>query len=150
MSRINNKLRADLEMLFGNRVSFRKLERKLYGHDIAAIPGLVKPLVGNTIPDAVVQPETERELIELVRWAVRNKIALTPRGKGTTGYGGVIPVKGGIVVDFYRMQTVKNIDAEKQTAVVEPGAVWELLDKELMKHGMTLRLYPSSYPSATV
>ena len=34
--------------------------------------------------------------------------------------------------------------------MVEPGVVWEVLDKALMKQGMTLRLYPSSYPSATV
>ncbi len=150
MSRIHNKLRADLETLFSNRVSFRKLERKLYGHDIAAIPGLMKPLIGKTMPDAVVQPETERELIELVRWAVKNKVALTPRGKGTSGYGGVIPVRGGAVVDFYRMHAIKHIDPDKQTVTVEPGIVWETLDKELMKHGLTLRLYPSSYPSATV
>jgi len=54
MSRINDELHADLEKMLGNRVSFYKLERKLYGHDIAAIPGLIKPLIGVTIPDAVV------------------------------------------------------------------------------------------------
>jgi Fe-S oxidoreductase/FAD/FMN-containing dehydrogenase len=136
--------------MFGNRVSFRRLERKLYGHDIAAVPTLIKPFIGNTIPDAVVQPETERELTELVRWAGKHKVALTPRGKGSSGYGGVIPVKGGLVVDFHRMHAVKHLDTEKQTVTVEAGIVWEMLDKELMKHGFTLRLYPSSYPSATV
>jgi FAD/FMN-containing dehydrogenase len=150
MSKINGKLRAELEQVFGNRVSFRKLERKLYGHDIAAIPGLIKPLIGKTIPDAVVQPETEKELVELVHWAVQNSIPLTPRGKASSGYGGVIPVKGGVVVDFYRLQAIKYIDTDKQTATIEAGVVWEKLDKELMKHGFTLRLYPSSYPAATV
>jgi Fe-S oxidoreductase/FAD/FMN-containing dehydrogenase len=150
MNKINHKMQADLQNMFGNRVSFYKLERKLYGHDIAAIPGLIKPLIGKAIPEAVVQPQNEGELVELVRRAARHGIPLTPRGKASSGYGGVIPVKGGIVVDFYHMKAIKNIDAEKQTAVVEPGVVWELLDKELMKHGMTLRLYPSSYPSATV
>ena len=42
MGKINNELRADLQNMFGNRVTFRKLERKLYGHDIAAVPGLIK------------------------------------------------------------------------------------------------------------
>ena len=150
MNRLNEKLQTDLQNLFGNRVSFRELERKLYGHDIAAIPGLIKPFIGNTVPEAVVQPHTEQELAELVRWAVKNRVALTPRGKGSSGYGGVIPVKGGIVVDFYRMHDIKHIDAENNTVTAEAGAVWETLDKELMKHGLTLRLYPSSYPSATV
>jgi transposase InsO family protein len=68
MGGIGTKQRSYLEGRFGKRVCFRRTERKLYGHDIAAIPSLIKPLVGNTTPDAVVQPETEAELIELVRW----------------------------------------------------------------------------------
>ena len=97
------------------------MERKLYGHDIAAIPGLIKPFIGNTVPEAVVQPQSEPELIELVRWAVKNRVALTPRGKGSSGYGGVIPVKGGVVVDFYRLHAIKHIDTEKNTVTVEAG-----------------------------
>ncbi len=150
MGKINNQLREELSKKFGNRVSFHKLERKLYGHDIAAIPGLIQPLIGNTIPDAVVQPQTEAELSEIASWASQHGIAITPRGKASSGYGGAVPVKGGIVVDFYRMRSIKHIDPEKLTATAEAGVVWEKLDKELMKQGLTLRLYPTSYPSATV
>ena len=150
MGKLNNELRAELQSMFGERVSFRRIERKLYGHDIAAMPALLKPLVGKTIPEAVAQPQTEAEVAELVRWSARNRVALTPRGKASSGYGGVIPLKGGVVVDFYRMRAVKRLDAEKGTVTVEPGAVWERLDRELGKQGFTLRLYPSSYPSATV
>jgi len=32
---------------------------------------------------------------------------------------------------------------------VEPGLSWEQLDRELKKEGLTLRLYPTSYPSST-
>ncbi len=142
--------RSYLEGKFGERVAFGRMERKLYGHDIAEIPGLIKPLVGDTIPDAVVQPVSEEELAELVTWAARSRIPLTPRGKATSGYGGAIPVKKGIVVDFYRMGRVLGVDPQSLTATVQAGAVWEKVDKELAKHGLTLRLYPSSYPSSTV
>lgn len=135
---------------FKNRLTFDPIERKLYGHDIAAIPALVKPLIGNTTPDAVVQPETEEELIELVNWARMKKIPLTPRGKATSGYGGAIPVKKGIVVDFYRMKNMMIIDKDDLTATVQPGISWEQLDRKLASHGLTLRLYPTSYPSSTV
>ena len=113
-------------------------------------PGLIKPLIGNTTPDAVVQPQSEEELAELATWAMDNNVPLTPRGKATSGYGGAIPVKKGIVVDFYRMNKVLGIDPDGRTATVQAGVVWEKLDKELAKHGLTLRLYPSSYPSSTV
>ena len=134
---------------FGKRVSFNRIERKLYGHDIAGLPSLFKPLVGKTIPDAVVQPLNEGEVVELVQWAAANTVPLTPRGKASSGYGGVIPVKKGIIVDFYRMKKIIDIDTENQTATVEAGVVWESLDRELAKHDLTLRLYPSSYPSST-
>jgi len=150
MSKIGNVQRTFLEEKFGNHVNFRKMERKLYGHDIAAMPGLIKPIIGSTVPEAVVQPESEEELVELVRWATRNNIPLTPRGKGSSGYGGVLPVKNGVVVDFYRMKKIKSMDSGSLTATVQSGVVWERLDKELMKKGLTLRLYPSSYPAATV
>jgi Fe-S oxidoreductase/FAD/FMN-containing dehydrogenase len=142
--------RAHLEREFDSRVSFRKAERKLYGHDIAAVPSLIRPLIGNTTPDAVVQPQTEEELVELVRWAGKERVALTPRGKASSGYGGVLPVKRGVVVDFYRLNRVIRIDADAQTATVQAGVVWEKLDRELAKHGLTLRLYPTSYPASTV
>jgi Fe-S oxidoreductase/FAD/FMN-containing dehydrogenase len=138
-----------LEEKFGTRVNFRLDERILYSHDIASIPLLFSRLIGATIPEAVVQPESEEELISLVRWATERKIPLIPRGKGTSGYGGVIPIKGGIVVDFYRLRRIISIDKEKQTVTVEPGLSWEQLDRELKKEGLTLRLYPTSYPSST-
>lgn len=134
---------------FGSRVSFDRVERKLYGHDIAVFPSLFKPLIGKTIPDAIVQPESQQELVELVKWARDRGVPLTPRGKASSGYGGVLPVKKGIVVDFYRMNRVIGIDKGKLTATIQGGVVWEKLDRELAKEHMMLRLYPSSYPSST-
>jgi len=150
MGKIGGQEKQYLAQKFGNRVSTRRTERKLYGHDIAAMPGLVKPIIGSTVPEAVVQPETEEELIRLVRWARQEHVALTPRGMATSGYGGVLPVKKGVVVDFHRMNRILKVDAANQMATVEPGVIWERLDSDLRKHDLTLRLYPTSYPASTV
>ena len=128
---------------------FDKRERILYGHDIAALPGLIKPIIGNTTPDGVVQPQSEKELVDIIRWAYSEDIPLTPRAKASSGYGGVIPLKRGLVVDFYRMKHVISIDKESQTVTAEAGITWEKLDELLKKEGLTLRLYPTSYPSST-
>lgn len=149
MGKLTSNQKSWLEGKFDQRVTFRRTERKLYGHDIAAMPSLFKPLIGDTTPEAVVQPETEEELVDLVRWASKNGVPLTPRGKASSGYGGVIPVKRGVVVDFYRMKRIIKIDQAAKTATVEAGVVWEYLDRELAKRGLTLLLYPSSYPSST-
>ena len=149
MARLDKKDKSWLEEKFGPNVNFNPTERLMYSHDIAAIPGLFKPLIGKTVPDAVVQPESEDELAELVRWAARNRIPLVPRGKGSSGYGGIIPTRKGIVVDFYRMKGIIAVDPEKETVTVQPGITWEQLDKKLKPEGLVIRMYPTSYPSSS-
>ncbi|UCC86277.1 MAG: FAD-binding oxidoreductase [Anaerolineales bacterium] len=146
---MNPQQQAFLEK-FGNRMTLDKTERMLYGHDIAAMPSLIKPLIWNTTPDAVVQPQNEAELAEIVRWAYQEGIPITPRGKASSGYGGAIPVKQGLVVDFYHMKDLLAVDADELTVTVQPGITWEQLDKKLVPQGLTLCLYPTSYPSSSV
>ena len=149
MSKLGTRGKAYLQGKFGNRVNFNRTERVLYGHDIAAVPGLLRPLIGDTTPEAVAQPVSEDELSELLRWAEANHVPLTPRGKASSGYGGVIPLKKGLVVDFFRMNRILDIDKQAMTARVQAGIVWEKMDRELQKQGLTLRLYPTSYPGST-
>jgi len=150
MGRLTSSQEAWLRERFHNRVSTDPMERKIYSHDVGVMPSLVKPLIGKALADAVVQPESEEEVVELVRWAAQNRIPLVPRGKATSGYGGVLPVKGGITVDFWRMRDILEVDRENLTVTVQPGLVWEDLGRELAKQGLALRLYPSSAPSSTV
>lgn len=150
MSSLGKKQKDYLIQKFADRVNFSRKERKLYGHDIAVMPSLFKPIIGDTTPDAIVQPINEQEIVELVKWANKNKIPLTPRGKATSGYGGVLPIKNGIIIDFYRMKDILEIDIGNLEVKVQPGIVWEKLDRELKKKNLTLRLYPTSYPASTV
>jgi Fe-S oxidoreductase/FAD/FMN-containing dehydrogenase len=140
----------ELDEIFGPRVRYDRRERTLYSHDVGVMPALISPMVGNTMPHAVAQPENEEELVQLVRWASQNKMPLVPRGRATSGYGGVLPVKGGVVIDSFHMQRLITLDAENETVTVQGGMVWKNLDRALAKHGLTLRLYPTSYPSSTV
>lgn len=47
------------------------------------------------------------------------------------------------------MKRIVDIDLQQQLATVEPGITWEQLDKQLKPHGLTIRLYPTSYPSSS-
>ncbi len=151
MRKLSAALQTELtEMLGPARVRFDRRERKMYSHDVGEMPPLIKPLLGKTLPAGVVQPETEEELVGLVQWARQNNVPLVPRGRSTSGYGGVLPVKGGVVLDFYRLDRLVALDPDALTVTVEAGLVWKELDRDLAKHGLTLRLYPTSYPSSTV
>ncbi|MFN2291264.1 MAG: FAD-binding and (Fe-S)-binding domain-containing protein [Anaerolineae bacterium] len=139
-----------LQEMFGPRVAFDKLERMLYSHDVGSLPSLVKPLIGNTMPAGVVQPLDEEQVIQLTALARTHNIPLVPRGKSSSGYGGVMPVNGGLIIDFAWMKGILDVDAEELVVRVQPGVVWEQLETELAEHGLALRNYPSSAPSSTV
>ncbi|MDP2917184.1 MAG: FAD-binding and (Fe-S)-binding domain-containing protein [Dehalococcoidia bacterium] len=141
--------RQELIKIFGERVALDRTERMLYSSDLGVLPNLVKRQI-NTMPDAVVQPLDTEELTSLIRIATKYKIPLVPRGSGTAGYGGAVPTRGGIVVDFYRMNKILNIDKEKKTATIQAGVIWNDLEKELRASGLALRLYPGSAVSSTV
>ncbi|OIP91061.1 MAG: Fe-S oxidoreductase [Syntrophaceae bacterium CG2_30_49_12] len=150
MAHLTTKQKEWLEKEFNQRVSFDKTERLLYSHDIAAIPRIIRPFGGSTLPDAIIQPESEEEVARLVAWANENRIPLTPRGKASSGYGGAVPTKKGVVVDFWRMRKVIHTDSGAMEVTVQPGITWEKLQAELAKGGVDLRLYPTSAPSSTV
>jgi hypothetical protein len=62
MASLNKMKQKKLEKMFGERVTFDKTERKLYGHDIAAMPSMVKHIICETTPDADFQPTSEAQL----------------------------------------------------------------------------------------
>src|SRR6202521_4564318 len=88
------------------RARFDMRERRVYSHDTGVLPGPFKILAGPSLADGVVQPETEDQVVGLVRFAVAEGISLVPRGKATSGYGGAIPAQGGLVLDLTRLKGI--------------------------------------------
>ncbi len=148
MARLSERVEGSLRELFGERVRFDRVERKMYSFDIGTMPRLVKPLVPAGLAGAVVRPKTEDEVAELMRLATREGLKIVPRGWATSGYGGVLPQKDAVVADLSGMQRVLAVDRVGMTVTVEPSAVWEEIERELGKDGLALRLYPSSTPSS--
>src|SRR5579875_1206789 len=60
--------------------------------------------------DAVVLPSSTDEVAAVMRWCYENDVPLTARGGGTGLAGGAIPVLGGVVVGFERMNRVRRFD----------------------------------------
>ncbi|MBC7190492.1 FAD-binding oxidoreductase, partial [Candidatus Aerophobetes bacterium] len=101
---------------------------ELYSHD--ETPGL------KSMPEMVVRVRERGQIIELLKLCSREKIPITPRGGGTGLTGGAVPVKGGIVLSFEKMNKIKEIDRENHMAVVEPGVINANLQRELAKEGL--------------
>ncbi|MBN1317792.1 MAG: FAD-binding oxidoreductase [Anaerolineales bacterium] len=137
------------EIVGENDITTSLLERKLVSHDAAPIPGLLT-LFFKTIPDVVVRPENADEVARILCVALENKGAVIPRGAGSWSLGGVIPVKGGIVMDLVKMNRVGEISADGSLVEVGAGAIWKDLMEQLHEQGKTALSYPTSAPSSTV
>jgi len=142
-------IRKELIDIFGNRVAFHEIERMLYSSDITSLPDMFRNQI-KSMPDAVVQPVNKEEVIILINLCKKSRIPLIPRGAGTSGYGGAVPTKGGIVVDFSRFNKIVDIDNTEKAVIVEPGVIWNDLEAKLRANGLALRLYPGSAISSTV
>jgi glycolate oxidase len=74
-------------------------------------------------PDLVVFPRSTDDVVGIVNIAREYRIPVVARGAGTGLSGGSIPIEGGIIVAFSRMNRILAIDLENERAVVEPGVV---------------------------
>ncbi len=89
-------------------------------------------------PMLVCIPENEAEVSKIVKFASKNKIAITTRGAGTGLVGGALG--DGIVID---MQKFQKITVKDNFVEVEAGVLKGKLDAELKKHGKFLGPNPS-------
>ncbi len=71
--------------------------------------------------DAVVLPSTTEEVAAVMRWCYEHDVPLTARGGGTGLAGGAIPVLGGIVIGFERLNKVRQFDPLLWRMHVEAG-----------------------------
>ena len=141
---------ASLNSIGGLRINTSVRERHLYESDIGELPSMPKLLVGRTVPSAIVQPRSEDEVVAVVEWAARNHLKVVPRAAATSGYGGVVPPDGAVVVELIHLDRVLSIDEARMTATVEPGIVWKHLGFQLAFRGLAPRMMPTSAPGSTV
>ena len=73
-------------------------------------------------PEAVAFPTSHDETSALVRACREHRVALTPRGRGTNTTGACVPLHGGVVVSFERMNRILALNAADRSLRVQPGA----------------------------
>ncbi|MBI5179442.1 MAG: FAD-binding protein [Nitrospinae bacterium] len=118
-----------------------KAELLLYSFDATKIKHL---------PECVCFPESTAEVIEIAKACSKHKIPITPRGAGTGFTGAAVPIQGGVVIAFARMNRILKLDAEAMYVEVEPGIVNFELGKELARHGLFYPPDPASLKSSTI
>ena len=101
-------------------------------------------------PDVVAFPRSTDDVVALAKVAAKHSIPLVGRGAGTGLSGGVIPVEGGLMIAFARMNKILEIDYENECAVVQPGVVNLDITHAVQGEGYYYAPDPSSQKACTI
>ncbi len=123
------------------RVLVEREDLLLYSYD--ATPAKRYPL-------AVVRPRSTGEVVEIVKAASQHGLSLVARGAGTSLSGAPLPCENCVVVDFTLMDRILEVDEANAFVAVEPGVVYEELNRALEEHGLFFPPDPGSGNVCTI
>ncbi|MCX5818213.1 MAG: FAD-binding protein [Proteobacteria bacterium] len=136
------KIIDEIVQIVGKKNALTALEdRKCYSYD-ARTDGVA--------PDMVVFPSSAEEVSQILILANRHVFPVIPRGQGTGLTGGSVPVNGGVVLVFTRMNKILEIDTENLIAIVEPGAITFEIQEEVARYGLFYPPDPASYKYSSI
>lgn len=141
MIALPDALQRELAAVFGDGWLTDPGERLAYAYDNSR---------RQSLPDAVALPRTREQAQALVRACRRHRVPVIARGRGTNTTGASVPVAGGVVVSFERMDRILEIRPGDRCAVVEPGVLNGDLQAALKPHGLFWPPDPTSAAFSTV
>jgi D-lactate dehydrogenase (cytochrome) len=87
-------------------------------------------------PFCIVYPATTDEVSRLMKVCHTRRIPVTAYSGGTSLEGHFAPTRGGVCVDFGRMDQVVALHKADLDVVVQPAVRWEALNEQLAKDGL--------------
>ena len=101
-------------------------------------------------PAVVVFPRTTEEVSSLMKYCFRENIAVTPSGARTGLSGGALPVSGGVVLSFEKMNQLIEIDEKNFTITTQPGVITQVLQEAVAERGLYYPPDPASRGSCFI
>jgi alkyldihydroxyacetonephosphate synthase len=106
----------------------------------------------DTVPDIVLRPRTEQDVVDVLDWAGTTGVPVLPYGGGTSVVGGVEPVglERAVSLDLQRLAGLVELDPISRAVRLRAGTLGPAAEEELRPHGLTLRFYPQSFERSSV
>src|SRR5437667_4472367 len=101
-------------------------------------------------PLAVALPESEAQVVAILRACREHGVPLVPRGAGTGISGGATPLARGILLSTAKMRQVTEIDPLTRTARVQPGVTNLSISDRVAPLGLFYAPDPSSQIACTI
>lgn len=141
---LKDKLDKIKRVLKNDNVLATLEERYCYSRDASNMKNEGK------IPDLVVFVETIEDVQKILKYANEHEIPVVSRGAGTNMVGACICSRGGIVLNFSKMNKILELNTVNMTARVQPGVILGDLKKEADKNGLFYPPDPSNFKVSTV
>ena len=125
-----------LRQRFGDRVQTGEAVRRQHAHTLTWLP--------NQPPDAVIWPETTAEVQDIVRIASTHRVPIIPFGAGTSLEGHLNAPRGGLSLDFSRMNRILAVNDRDLDATVEAGVSRKQLNDHLRDMGLFFPVDPGA------
>lgn len=140
---MNDTTKQKIESIVGSENYFDSYEDRLvYSYD--GTPTLQQ------MPEAVVFPEDEHQISDIIKLANEEKFAIIPRGAGTGLSGGSVPVENSIVIVMTKWNKILEVDDRNLTAWVQPGVITGTLQKDVERLGLFYPPDPGSLHVCTI
>src|SRR5690606_15613111 len=110
--------------------------RQQHGRDESIFPA--------TLPDAVAYARDTAEVAEIVQLCGTFNIPVIPYAAGSSLEGHTLAVHGGLTLNLMQMNGILGINAEDQTATVQPGVTREALNAALRDTGLFFPVDPGA------
>ena len=102
------------------------------------------------MPEGVVFPHSAEDVVRIVRWAATHAVPLVARGAGTGLSGGAVADRGGLIVEFSRMNAILDLDEYGRSAVVQPGLINLRLDERAKTKALYFPPDPASQRASSI
>ena len=101
-------------------------------------------------PMIVVMPETEEEVIRILRVCHASKTPIVARGAGTGLSGGALPHAKGVLLSLTKLKKILEVDPITRTARVQPGVRNLAISESAMVYGLYYAPDPSSQIACSI
>ena len=101
------------------------------------------------VPDGVARPESEAEIVDLLRFCHLRAVPVTAQGLRSSTTGAAVATKG-IVLSLERLNRLISIDKENQTALAQPGIITADFKRQVAAAGLFYPPDPTSEEECTI
>jgi glycolate oxidase FAD binding subunit len=119
-------------------------------HCLREASALARYAVDGVIPSLVVRPATADEVSRVVALCAAERLAIAPRGSGSSTGLGNPPRRLDVVLELRRLRAVREYVPEDMVATVEAGATLDALAAHFAPHRQALTLDPPGGGARTV